>query len=89
MTVAAPPSKETRFGGKLALSRVHWVRPQLVAEITYRSWAEDGLILRGFTRRQTGEQGPAREARVNMRNGRHVSRAICQKNRMDRGSHSA
>jgi ATP-dependent DNA ligase len=24
--------KETRFGGKLALSRVHWVRPKLVAK---------------------------------------------------------
>jgi ATP-dependent DNA ligase len=38
--------KETRFGGKLALSRVHWVRPELVAEITYLSWTEDGLLRR-------------------------------------------
>ena len=44
MPLAAPPPKETRFGGKLALSRVHWVRPELVVEITYLIWAEDGLL---------------------------------------------
>jgi len=37
---------ETRFGGRLALSRVHWLRPILVAEITYLSWADDGLLRR-------------------------------------------
>jgi ATP-dependent DNA ligase len=44
MPLAAPPPKETRFGSKLALLRVHWVRPELVAEITYLSWADDGLL---------------------------------------------
>ena len=44
MPLAVPPPKETRFGGRLALSRVHWVRPELVAEITYLSWADDGLL---------------------------------------------
>jgi bifunctional non-homologous end joining protein LigD len=44
MPLAVPPPKETRFGGKLALSRMHGVRPELVAEITYLSWAEDGLL---------------------------------------------
>jgi bifunctional non-homologous end joining protein LigD len=44
MPLAVPPPKETRFGGKLELSHVHWVRPELVAEITYLSWAEDGLL---------------------------------------------
>ena len=44
MPFAAPPPKETRFGGKLALSRVHWVRRELVAEITYLRWVEDGLL---------------------------------------------
>ena len=38
MPLAAPLPKETRFDGKLALSRVHWVRPELVAEVTYLSW---------------------------------------------------
>jgi ATP-dependent DNA ligase len=35
---------QQRFGGPLALSKVHWVRPELVAEITYMSWADDGLL---------------------------------------------
>jgi ATP-dependent DNA ligase len=39
----APPRKQ-RFGGPLALSKVHWVRPELVAEITYLSWSDDGLL---------------------------------------------
>ena len=58
MTLAAPLPKETRFDGKLALSRVHWVRPELVAEVTYLSWAEDGLLRHTVfvaSRRQTSE----------------------------------
>jgi ATP-dependent DNA ligase len=42
--LSAPPPRETRFGSPLVLSRVHWVKPQLVAEITYLSWTEDGLL---------------------------------------------
>jgi bifunctional non-homologous end joining protein LigD len=26
------------------LSRVHWVRPELVAEVTYLTWTADGLL---------------------------------------------
>jgi DNA ligase D-like protein (predicted ligase) len=44
MPLAVAPPRKTRFGGPLALSKVHWVRPQLVAEITYLSWADDGLL---------------------------------------------
>jgi ATP-dependent DNA ligase len=29
------PPRKTRFGSPLVLSRVHWVEPKLVAEITY------------------------------------------------------
>ena len=42
--LSAPPPRETRFGSPLVLSRMHWVKPQLVAEITYLSWTEDGLL---------------------------------------------
>ena len=42
--LSAPPPRETRFGSPLILSRVHWVKPQLVAEITYLTWTEDGLL---------------------------------------------
>jgi hypothetical protein len=38
MPLSAPPPRKTRFGSPLVLSRVHWVEPQLVAEITSLSW---------------------------------------------------
>jgi bifunctional non-homologous end joining protein LigD len=44
LPLAVPPPRKTRFGGPLALSKVHWVRPELVAEITYLTWSEDGLL---------------------------------------------
>jgi ATP-dependent DNA ligase len=28
----------------VVLSRVHWVRPELVAEVTYLTWTADGLL---------------------------------------------
>jgi ATP-dependent DNA ligase len=31
-------------GKPLVLSRVHWVKPKLVAEVTYLTWAADGLL---------------------------------------------
>jgi ATP-dependent DNA ligase len=39
-----PPPLSTRFGSPLVLSRVHWVEPELVAEITYLTWTADGLL---------------------------------------------
>jgi DNA ligase D-like protein (predicted ligase) len=39
-----PPSRKTRFGSPLVLSRVHWVEPVLVAEITYLTWTADNLL---------------------------------------------
>jgi ATP-dependent DNA ligase len=42
--LSAPPPREARFGSPLVLSCVHWVKPQLVAEITYLTWTEDGLL---------------------------------------------
>jgi ATP-dependent DNA ligase len=40
----APPPRSTRFGSPLVLSRVHWVDPKLVAEITYLTWTADNLL---------------------------------------------
>jgi DNA ligase D-like protein (predicted ligase) len=40
----APPPRSTRFGSPLVLSRVHWVEPKLVAEITYLTWTADNLL---------------------------------------------
>jgi bifunctional non-homologous end joining protein LigD len=44
--LSAPPPRGTRFGSPLVLSRVHWVEPQLVAEITYLTWTADNLLRR-------------------------------------------
>jgi bifunctional non-homologous end joining protein LigD len=42
--LSAPPPRTTRFSSPLELSRVHWVEPKLVAEITYLTWTADGLL---------------------------------------------
>jgi DNA ligase D-like protein (predicted ligase) len=38
------PPRKTRFGSPLVLSRVHWVEPKLVVEITYLTWTADNLL---------------------------------------------
>ena len=60
MPLAKAPPRKQRFGGPPALSKVHWVRPELVAEITYMSWADDGL-LRHTVFLGLREDRPARE----------------------------
>jgi DNA ligase D-like protein (predicted ligase) len=42
--LTVPPPRSTRFGSPLVLSRVHWVEPKLVAEITYLTWTADDLL---------------------------------------------
>jgi bifunctional non-homologous end joining protein LigD len=54
--------RSTRVGSPLVLSRVHWVRPELVAEVKFLTWTEDNLL------RQTVYEGlredkPADEVR--------------------------
>ena len=39
-----PPPRDNRFGSPLTLSRDHWVRPELVAEVKYLTWTEDNLL---------------------------------------------
>lgn len=60
--LSEPPPRKQRFGGPLALSKVHWVRPQLVAEITYMTWSDDGL-LRHTVFVGLREDKPARDVR--------------------------
>jgi ATP-dependent DNA ligase len=43
MPLSEPPPRGSRFGSPLVLSRVHWVRPEMVAEISYAEWTPDGL----------------------------------------------
>jgi hypothetical protein len=42
--LSVPPPRSTRFGSPLVLSRVHWLEPKLVAEITYLTWTADNLL---------------------------------------------
>jgi bifunctional non-homologous end joining protein LigD len=44
MPLAEPPPRGTRFGSPLVLSRVHWVRPEMVVEVTFVEWTPDGLL---------------------------------------------
>ena len=44
MPLEVPPPRNARFGSPLVLSRVHWVRPELVAEVKYLTWTEDNLL---------------------------------------------
>jgi hypothetical protein len=44
--LSAQPPRTTRFGSPLEISRVHWVEPTPVAEITYLPWTGDGLLRR-------------------------------------------
>jgi ATP-dependent DNA ligase len=42
--LSVPRPRSTRFGSPLVLSRVHWVEPKLVAEITYLTWTAHNLL---------------------------------------------
>lgn len=44
MLLAEPPPRGGRFGSPLVLSRVHWVRPEMVVEVSYVEMTPDGLL---------------------------------------------
>jgi bifunctional non-homologous end joining protein LigD len=44
MPLAAPPPRNSRFGSPLELSRVHWVKPELVIEVKFLAWTGDNLL---------------------------------------------
>jgi DNA ligase D-like protein (predicted ligase) len=60
MPLSEPPPRGGRFGSPLVLSRVHWVRPEMVAEVSYVEWTDDGL-LRHVVYLGEREDKPARE----------------------------
>ena len=60
MLLAAPPPRDNRFGSPLKLSKVHWVRPEIVVEVTYLTWTEDNL-LRQVSYQGQREDKPARQ----------------------------
>src|SRR6266853_4522180 len=44
MPLQVAPPRTNRFGSPLVLSRVHWVRPELVVEVKYLTWTDDNLL---------------------------------------------
>jgi ATP-dependent DNA ligase len=44
MPLNVPPPRGSRFESPLVLSRVHWVRPEQVAEVKFLTWTEDNLL---------------------------------------------
>ena len=44
MPLDVVPPRTNRFGSPFVLSRVHWVRPELVAEVKYLTWTDDNLL---------------------------------------------
>ena len=44
MPLAEPPPRGTRFRSPLVLSRINWVRPEMVVEVSYVEWTPDGLL---------------------------------------------
>ena len=62
MPLDIPPPRSTRFGSPLVLSRVHWVRPELVAEVKFLTWTDDSL-LRQVVYQGLREDKPAVEVR--------------------------
>jgi DNA ligase D-like protein (predicted ligase) len=66
MPLDKPPPRDSRFGSPLTLSRVHWVRPELVAEVKYLTWTEDNL-LRQVVYEGLRDDKPPRDVRRQMR----------------------
>ena len=62
MPLAEPPPRGSRFGSPLVLSRVHWVRPEMVVEVSFVEWTPDGL-LRHVVYLGEREDKPAAEVR--------------------------
>jgi DNA ligase D-like protein (predicted ligase) len=62
MPIDVPPPRTSRFGSPLVLSRVHWVRPEVVAEVTCLTWTDDGL-LRHVVYQGLREDKPAADVR--------------------------
>jgi DNA ligase D-like protein (predicted ligase) len=44
MPLSESPPRSSRFGSPLVLSRVHWVRPEMVVEVSYVEMTPDGLL---------------------------------------------
>lgn len=60
MPLAESPPRDSRFDSPLKLSRVHWVRSEMVVEVTYLTWTE-GNVLRQVSYQGQREDKSARQ----------------------------
>jgi len=67
------PPRDTGFGSSLELSRVHWVFPLTVVEVTYLTWTLNNLL------REVSYQGQRDKA------ARHVVRSVPHQHERTRG----
>ena len=44
MPLEVPPPRSSRFESPLVLSRVHWVRPELIVEVKYLAGTGDNIL---------------------------------------------
>src|SRR4051794_7320702 len=44
MPLSELPPRHSRFGSPLQLSRVHWVPPEMIVEVSFVEWTPDGLL---------------------------------------------
>jgi ATP-dependent DNA ligase len=58
-----PLPRASRFGSPLVLSRVHWVRPELVVEVKYLNWTDDNLLRQLIYQGLREDKGPAQVRR--------------------------
>jgi ATP-dependent DNA ligase len=63
MPLSEPPPRGSRFGSALVLSRVHWVRPQIVVEVSYVEWTPPDGLLRHVVYLGEREDKPAVDVR--------------------------
>jgi hypothetical protein len=68
------PPRTSRFGLPLVLSRVHWVRPELVVEVKYLTWTADNL-LRQVVYEGLREDKPVKDVRREVPQARSARRS--------------
>jgi ATP-dependent DNA ligase len=63
MPLDKAPPRTNRFGSPLVLSCVHWVRPELLAEVKYLTWTDENM-LRQVVYKGLREEDPAEVRRT-------------------------
>jgi bifunctional non-homologous end joining protein LigD len=63
MPLAESPPRNSRFASPLRLSRMHWVRPEMVVEVIYLTWTEDNLLRQVSYQAQREDKPPRQVVR--------------------------